>query len=199
MKESDSGVIFLAYLPLFPFVLYRPSWESVKGRPKARETPLLLGLIYIVLQGHQFIKKQELSCKVGGWFLFPACGWWLQASCSKLRGLQDRERWAHSFRQWKTRMHKTGIGYFLPLDDKPIAYFMMSWGYVLKKIPRLWGTETYRDEYIQEKKPRLFSKIWHLWPLKRSILPCAPWHLTWTSFLTSLFTSYSKEYLLQKS
>lgn len=57
-------------------------------------------------------------------------------------------------------MYKTGIGHFLLLDDKPIAHFMMSWGYVLeKKIPRLWGTETYRDEYTQEKNPRLFSKI----------------------------------------
>lgn len=54
-------------------------------------------------------------------------------------------------------MHKTDIGYFLLLDDKPIAHFMMSWGYVLeKKIPRLWGTETYRDEYIQEKKIQAF-------------------------------------------
>lgn len=161
MKESDSGVIFLAHLPLLPFVLYRPSWESIKGRPKTRETPLLLGLVYIVLQGHQFVKKQELSCKISGWFLFPACGWWLQACCSKLRGLQGRERWAHSFRQWKARMHKTGIGHFLPLDEKPVAHFMMSWGYILEnKITRLWGTETYRDGYTQGKKnPGFFLKF----------------------------------------
>ncbi|EDL78124.1 rCG36763 [Rattus norvegicus] len=45
---------------------FLPSRESVKGRPEAREASLLLGLKHIILQGHQIIKKQELSCKLRG-------------------------------------------------------------------------------------------------------------------------------------
>lgn len=78
------------YSPLFPSMLYRPSRESVKGRPEAREASLLLGLKHIILQGHQIIKKQELSCKLRGRLLFSGCGWGLQAFCSKLGGLRGR-------------------------------------------------------------------------------------------------------------
>lgn len=127
------------HLPLFTFMISRASWESVKGRPKARETPFLLCLNHIVLQGHKLVKKQELCCQISGWFHLPLCGEGLRICESRIQDLESRESWIHPFAEKKKSSMSSHLHLLLlPLCEKLITEcFIIFHGDMLQRKSRL--------------------------------------------------------------